>query len=107
MSPDVGLAADATLKLRAASSLERERCVDKRDTGPDPRGEIERHPQHLSVPVLPAVGHDPAPTDVKRTLREAQVTASGGLIGKPSRPVHRDIEEEDERDVGGTPDAPG
>jgi len=76
------------------------RVADERHADPDRDAEVERHPDHLVLPVRPAVGDHPARGDVQHALSQAEVAASGGLIGQPSGPIHGHIDAEHEGHVG-------
>jgi 1-acyl-sn-glycerol-3-phosphate acyltransferase len=47
------------------------RRMDERDAEPHCHAEVERHPGHFVLPVLPAVGDHPAARDIEQALRNA------------------------------------
>ena len=58
--------------------------VHQSDTEPHRNAEVQRHPGHLTLPIVPTMGHHPTVGRVDHALRNAEVVASRGLVGNPA-----------------------
>src|SRR5262245_59763435 len=76
----------------------------QRETGPDCRSEIERHPGDLVLPLSEVVRHNPANARITEALQGAERSDAIGNPGSPSREIHRDIDDRQKRQIAGNPD---
>src|SRR6266516_1408807 len=75
----------------------------QRETGPDRRTEIKRHPGNLVLPLSKIVRHDPTRAHVTKTLERSQKLAAIGNQGPPSAQIHRDVDGHEKRQIAGQP----